>query len=112
MEALEKWFLTAKERGNPATDIDRRREGGAAWTRGNRAEVLVDGSTYFQRLYEQLSNLKRGDLMYFTDWRGDPDELLDGPGTELGKVLADLARKGVKLRGLVWRTHPHQEKFS
>ncbi len=35
-----------------------------------------------------------GDWVSFTDWQGDPDELLDGPGTEVGEVLADLAAAG------------------
>ena len=40
------------------------------------------------------------------------DEQLDGPGTELGKVLADLARRDVHVRGLLWRSHPRQAHFS
>ena len=36
-----------------------------------------------------LCESRPGDWVYFTDWQGDPDELLDGPGTEIGAVLAD-----------------------
>jgi phosphatidylserine/phosphatidylglycerophosphate/cardiolipin synthase-like enzyme len=56
--------------------------------------------------------LEPDDWVHFTDWRGDPDERLAGPGTEVAKVLADLARRGVHVRGLVWRSHPDQAHFS
>ena len=45
---------TAAERGNPATEIDRRHDDGTAWTEGNDGRVLVDGTEYFARLYEVL----------------------------------------------------------
>jgi phosphatidylserine/phosphatidylglycerophosphate/cardiolipin synthase-like enzyme len=48
----------------------------------------------------------------FTDWRGDPDELLDGPGTETAAVLADAARRGVVIKGLIWRSHHDSLQFS
>ena len=49
--------------------------------------------------------------MSFTDWQGDPDELLAGPGTEVGEVLAELAARGVNVRGLLWRSHPEAMNF-
>jgi phosphatidylserine/phosphatidylglycerophosphate/cardiolipin synthase-like enzyme len=110
--SLTDWFLTARERGNAATSIDRRHADGVAWTEGNLVRPLVHGAVYFSRLHEALSATRSGDQVFFTDWRGDADELLAGPGTELGSVLADLARRGVLVRGLVWRSHPHQAKFS
>jgi phosphatidylserine/phosphatidylglycerophosphate/cardiolipin synthase-like enzyme len=109
---LDDWFLTGDERGNPATEIDRRRGDGRAWTEGNAVEVLIDGAEYFRRLYEVLCTLEEGDWVHFTDWEGDPDERLAGPGTEVGRVLADLARRGVHVRGLLWRSHPRQAHFS
>ena len=109
---LDDWFLTPGERGNAATAIDRRHGDGTAWTEGNRVEVLVDGAEYFGRLYEVLSSLERDDCVYFTDWEGDGDELLDGPGSEIGRVLADAARRGVQVRGLLWRSHPRQAHFA
>jgi phosphatidylserine/phosphatidylglycerophosphate/cardiolipin synthase-like enzyme len=109
---LDDWFLNAAERGNAATEIDRRRAEGTGWTEGNRVEVLVDGAEYFGRLYETLHSLERDDAVYFTDWEGDGDELLDGPGTEIGRVLADVARRGVHVRGLLWRSHPRQAHFA
>jgi phosphatidylserine/phosphatidylglycerophosphate/cardiolipin synthase-like enzyme len=109
---LEDWFLTADERGNAATAIDRRHRDGKAWTEGNRVEVLIDGAAYFARLYDELRTLEADDWVHFTDWEGDPDELLVGAGTEVGRVLADLAAKDVHVRGLLWRSHPSQAHFS
>ena len=107
-----RWFLTADERGNPATHIDRRRGSDLAWTDGNRVEALIDGAAYYQRLFEVLRSLGPGDKLFFTDWRGDWDERLDGEGTEIGEVLASLARGGVDIRGLMWRSHPTRMHFS
>jgi phosphatidylserine/phosphatidylglycerophosphate/cardiolipin synthase-like enzyme len=109
---LDDWFLSAFERGNAATEIDRRRSDGAGWTEGNRVEVLVDGAEYFGRLHRELVSLELGDSVFFTDWQGDGDELLDGPGSEIGRVLADVARRGVQVRGLLWRSHPREAHFA
>src|SRR3954447_20182223 len=106
--SIENWFLPAAERGNPQTRIDRRRGDGKAWTTGNDVRVLVHGAEYFPRLHHALCSLQRDDWIHFTDWRGDPDERLNGPGTEIARVLADCARRGVHVRGLVWRSHADQ----
>ncbi|MDQ3645570.1 MAG: phospholipase, partial [Actinomycetota bacterium] len=110
--SLAGWFLTTIERGNPDTELDRRRGDGHAWTTGNHAEVLVHGATYFKHLHETILSMTEGDWVHFTDWRGDPDERLAGPGSEVGQLLADAAARGVHIRGLVWRSHPDQTKFS
>ena len=111
--AAAAWFLSADERGNPHTDIDRQHPDGRAWTTGNRATALVHGAEYFARLLAALEPLGEGDLVLLTDWRGDADERLgDAEGTEVGTVLAGLARRGVAVRGLVWRSHPHQARMS
>jgi phosphatidylserine/phosphatidylglycerophosphate/cardiolipin synthase-like enzyme len=112
MARVEQWFLTATERGNPATTIDRRRGDGRAWTEGNRVEALVHGAVYFRRLLAALRDLGKGDLVGIFDWRGDTDQLLDDEGPELGTVLAELARQGVQVRGLLWRSHPSLAHFS
>ena len=109
---LDDWFLTSDERGNSASDIDRRRGDGNAWTEGNQVDVLIHGSAYFARLYEVLRTLRADDWVHFTDWEGDPDERLAGPGTEIGRVLAELAERGVHVRGLLWRSHPRQAHLS
>jgi phosphatidylserine/phosphatidylglycerophosphate/cardiolipin synthase-like enzyme len=104
MSTQEKWFLLPNERGNPDTKIDAGRN--KAWTDGNLAIPRIHGAHYFKRLYEELCSLKKDDWIHFTDWRGDADERLNGPNTEIATVLGDLAEKGVHVRGLVWRSHP------
>ena len=111
MPEVQDWFLTPSERGNRETRIDLRRGDGKAWTEGNRVEALVHGATYFPRLLAALRALGDGDLVGIFDWRGDTDERLDGEGTELGKVLAELATRGVQVRGLLWRSHPSLAHF-
>jgi phosphatidylserine/phosphatidylglycerophosphate/cardiolipin synthase-like enzyme len=111
-EAVGKWFLLAEQRGNPDTRIDRRHAEGLAWTEGNSVQALVHGATYFARLHACLSELASGDRVYFTDWRGDPGQRLRGPGTELAPLLRSLLGRGIAVRGLVWRSHPDQGKFS
>src|SRR5712692_3860665 len=102
----ESWFLTGSERGNEFSALDRRRPESLAWSTGNRVEALVHGAVYFRRLWEAIRELAAGDQLYFTDWRGDPDQRLgDGPDSEVGAVRADAARRGVLVRGLVWRSH-------
>ena len=108
----ERWFLTQTERGNAATALDRRRGDGRAYTTGNQVQVLAHGAAYFQKLLAALRAAAPGDWVHFTDWRGDPDERLDGPGTEVARVLADAARRGVHVRGLVWRSHTDRAHFS
>ena len=56
--------------------------------------------------------MQAGDLLLFTDWRGDPDERLDGPGTEVSQVLAEAANRGVIVRGLLWRSHLDRFRYS
>ena len=113
VNALESWFLTSSERGNDLSVLDRRREGGVAWSIGNRVETLVHGATYFGRLLEAIRELGAGDRLYFTDWRGDPDQRLsDDPVSEVGAVLAAAARRGVVVKGLLWRSHLDMLGFS
>src|SRR5689334_22232696 len=102
---LDAWFLTPAERGNPATVLDSRHGDGAAWTTGNHVRALEHGRAYFAELLVAVRAMRAGDMLLFTDWRGDPDERLAGPGTEVSRVLADAARRGVLVRGLIWRSH-------
>ena len=44
------WFLSPAERGNPQTEVDRRRGGDTAYTDGNNVHVLIHGAEYFARL--------------------------------------------------------------
>jgi len=109
---LDDWFLTAAERGNDATAIDQRRDDSTAWTEGNHVEVLVDGATYFHRLGATLEQLTRDDLLLLTDWEGDGDQRIDGHECEVGAVLARASKRGVQVRGLLWRSHPRQAHFA
>jgi phosphatidylserine/phosphatidylglycerophosphate/cardiolipin synthase-like enzyme len=104
MSAAE-WFLTSRERNNPYTTVD-------AFTRGNRVRALVHGAEYFGELCERVSAMTAGDLILFTDWRGDPDETLAGPGTTVSTVLSQAASRGVRVKGLVWRSHWDRLAFS
>ncbi|WP_085949664.1 MULTISPECIES: phospholipase D family protein [Frankia] len=109
---LAVWFLTAAERGNPSTDLDRRHPDGRPWTAGNLVVPLVHGRDYFTRLLAVVEGLGDGDLLLFTDWRGDLDQRLDGAGSEVGEVLGRAARRGVAVRGLMWRSHLELLSFS
>jgi phosphatidylserine/phosphatidylglycerophosphate/cardiolipin synthase-like enzyme len=108
----EAWLLTTAERGNQATAIDAEHADRQAWTVGNQVTVHVDGAAYFARLHELLLKLDAGDWLYLTDWRIDATRQLAGSGTELGPLLARLARRGVGIRGLVWRSHPALIRFN
>jgi hypothetical protein len=73
-------------------------------------ELLMHGRPYFARLYARLEEMQAGDWVHFADWRGDPDqELIDGE--EFAEVLVGLVKRGVKVRGMVWRSHPKVAGF-
>jgi phosphatidylserine/phosphatidylglycerophosphate/cardiolipin synthase-like enzyme len=104
--AVRDWFLSASERRNPASRLDKRHSDGEAWSTGNTATPLVHGATYFAELIHRVAELRRGDLLLFTDWRGDPDQLLTGaPDSAVSQALCEAARRGVDVRGLIWRSH-------
>ncbi|MEU6985337.1 phospholipase D-like domain-containing protein [Streptomyces sp. NPDC046324] len=106
------WLLGPGERGNSATRLDSRRPDGKAWSEGNQARPLVHGAVYFRELLAAVRVMRAGDLLLFTDWRGDPDERLAGEGTEIGTVLCRAARRGVVVKGLLWRSHLDSLRFS
>lgn len=93
--AVDRWFLP-----------------GVLWTEGNLVRPLVHGSTYFRRLHDELVQLQPGDRVFFTDWRGDPDQRLLPEGPTVGELLCRLAVSGVEVRGLVWRSHSDLLSFS
>jgi phosphatidylserine/phosphatidylglycerophosphate/cardiolipin synthase-like enzyme len=112
-DVLESWFLTASERDNDFSLLDRRRSDGLAWSSGNDVEALVHGAVYFRRVLEAIRELGQSDRLYFTDWRGDPDQrLADDADSEIGAVLAAAARRGVSVKGLLWRSHMDRLGFS
>ncbi|MDQ1714604.1 MAG: hypothetical protein QOC60_549 [Frankiaceae bacterium] len=109
-DTRRRWFLTRAERGNPSTGVDNDRAD--AWTNGNLVRPLVHGAAYFERLHTELDALVDGDFVYFTDWRGDADEKLLPGGPTIGEMLCRLARDGVHVRGLIWRSHTDLAAFS
>ncbi|MDQ1721549.1 MAG: hypothetical protein QOI26_1283 [Pseudonocardiales bacterium] len=109
---VQRWFLSAVERGNPWTRLDRRHPGGHAWSAGNAVTPLVHGGAYFPRLLHCIEQLQAGDLLMFTDWRGDPDQSLDRDGTEVSRVFGAAAGRGVVVKGLIWRSHLDRFTFS
>ena len=112
MTQARDWLLTRPERGNPSTRLDDRHEGDHAWSEGNLVTPLVHGAAYFRALYDALSATREGDLVLFTDWQGDADELLtDEPDSQVIEVLGSADERGVDVRGLVWRSHLDQTGF-
>jgi phosphatidylserine/phosphatidylglycerophosphate/cardiolipin synthase-like enzyme len=111
-DAAAAWLLTAAERGNPASAIDAGRDGAWAWTVGNQVQGHVDGAAYFTRLHQLLAGLGPDDWVYLTDWRIDATRQLVGPDSQLGSLLAGLARRGVAVRGLLWRSHSALLRFN
>ena len=110
---VSEWFLSTSERGNPATRLGRGHQDGQAWSMGNAATALVHGATYFAELARCVEQLQPGDLLLFTDWRGDPDQrLTDDPDSAVSRVLGEAAGRGVDVRGLVWRSHLDRLTFS
>ncbi|WP_433084125.1 phospholipase D family protein [Dactylosporangium sp. CA-052675] len=102
---MSEWFLSAEERGNPHTGL-------APWTDGNAVRPLIDGREYYDALLPAIRGTRRGDLILFTDWRGDPDQRLDGDGTEVSRVLCEAAERGVIVKGLMWRSHFDRLQFN
>lgn len=103
---LDDLFLRPDERQNPATRIDDRHPEGVAWSTGNHVRPIVHGAPYFAELHERVGRMGRGDLLLFADWRGDPDEqLTDDVRTTLSATFTAAARRGVVVRGLLWRSH-------
>jgi phosphatidylserine/phosphatidylglycerophosphate/cardiolipin synthase-like enzyme len=105
VDSPDAWLLTAEERGNPATSLP-------PWTEGNAARPLVHGAAYFDRLVDEVSALGAGDHLFFTDWRGDPDERLRPEGPTVAGLFTEALRRGVCVRGLVWRSHMDSASFS
>ena len=102
---VQDWFLSAGERGNPHSRIP-------TWCTGNTAEPLIHGTTYFDRLAREVDLLGDGDHLFFTDWRGDPDELMRADGPTVAELFAAAAKRGVIVKGLLWRSHIDKLAYS
>ncbi|MGB3771432.1 MAG: phospholipase D family protein [Rhodococcus sp. (in: high G+C Gram-positive bacteria)] len=92
------WFLTAEERGNDSTRV-------RPWTDGNLCRPIVHGHNYFRVLQAHFDDAAPGDMLLFTDWRGDPEQVLVDGGPTIAETLSAAARRGVVVRGLLWRSH-------
>ena len=79
---------------------------------GNQVTPLVHGASYFPRLVEAVLAAGAGDLVWLTDWRGDADQLLRPEGPSVAQLFGDAARRGVDVRGLLWRSHSDRTSFS
>ena len=98
MDDPGQWLLSTEERGNPHSALP-------GWTAGNLCEPLLHGADYFDRLVEEVQSMNAGDHLFFTDWRGDPDERLRDDGPTVAELFTDAVKRGVCVRGLVWRSH-------
>lgn len=99
------WFLSRAAGNSPVIADRRTAPASQSWSEGNLVRPLVHGAAYFARLLEELTALKAGDQVWFTDWRGDADERMRAEGPSIGELLASLAHAGIEVRGLVWRSH-------
>ncbi|MGV0791010.1 phospholipase D family protein [Mycolicibacterium sp. XJ1819] len=105
MSDLAEWFLTDAERGNADSRLP-------AWCEGNRAEPLIHGATYFDHLVTEVEALHAGDHLFFTDWRGDPDQKMRDDGPTVRELFCRAAERGVVVKGLVWRSHLDRFQYS
>jgi phosphatidylserine/phosphatidylglycerophosphate/cardiolipin synthase-like enzyme len=84
--------------GNDATRL-------RAWTEGNAVRSLVHGRAYFSVLLEASASAGAGDSVLLSGWRADSDELLREGAHTVCEALCGAARRGVLVRGLLWRSH-------
>ncbi|MHA6796273.1 phospholipase D family protein [Pseudonocardia bannensis] len=69
-------------------------------------------ATYFDRLVDEVEALEPGDHLLFTDWRGDADECMRPEGPAIAALFGDAARRGVIVKGLMWRSHTDKASYS
>src|SRR3954467_3868150 len=89
----------------------------ARWSTGPRTSTgwstrSGHGAASFARLADEVEALGAGDHLFFTDWRGDPDERLREDGPTVAELFTRASRRGVCVRGLVWRSHWDKLSFS
>jgi phosphatidylserine/phosphatidylglycerophosphate/cardiolipin synthase-like enzyme len=73
---------------------------------------LIHGATYFDRLATEVQALRAGDHLFFTDWRGDPDEKMRDGGPTIAELFSAAAERGVVVKGLMWRSHLDRFQYS
>ena len=94
---MSDWFLPERDR---------------PWTAGNLVVPRVHGADYFARLVDVVGATREGDRIFFTDWRGDADELLAEGGPTIADLLTDALARGVEVRALLWRSHSDKIRFN
>ena len=67
---------------------------------------------YFDRLVTEVEALGDGDYLFFTDWRGDPDEKMRDDGPTISELFCAAAERGVVVKGLMWRSHLDKLAYS
>ena len=76
------------------------------YTVANEVVALVDGSAYMKHLYDRFKDMQAGDSLFYTVWRGSPEQRLrpdfTSPDTRLQPVILDLIRLRVVVRILAW----------
>ena len=76
------------------------------FTIGNDVVGLVDGAAYMKHLYDRVLGMREGDALFFTAWRGTPEQKLrpdlSTRDTRFLSVLMDLVRRRVTVRLLAW----------
>ena len=68
--------------------------------------ALIHGASYFDRLVTEVEELRAGDHLFFTDWRGDADQRMRDDGPTVAELFRAAAERGVVVKGLMWRSHP------
>ncbi|WP_250446907.1 phospholipase D family protein [Actinotalea sp. C106] len=104
-EQAHPWFLTALQRGNRHTRV-------STWSEGNDVRPLVHGRPYFRALAAAVEEMRSGDLLLYAGWRVDPDEIVAEDGTTISRLVARAARRGVDVRGLIWRSQMDRLRFA
>ncbi|HET7665507.1 MAG TPA: phospholipase D-like domain-containing protein [Mycobacterium sp.] len=105
MSVFAEWFLTSAQRGGAGADMP-------AWSEANKAEALIHGATYFDRLVTEVETLGPGDHLLFADWRADADQRLREHGPTVAQLLRGAAGRGVIVKGLMWRSYPNRFSFN
>ena len=59
-----------------------------------------------------MTALADGDHLFFTDWRGDPDEQMRDDGPTVAELFSAAAKRGVVVKGLMWRSHLDKLAYS
>ncbi len=52
------------------------------------------------------------DRIFVTDWRSDSDERLTDAGPTIGELLCEAAGRGVRVSGLLWRSHSDKMRLN